>query len=110
MTRAPLKPCKTTHANKKQLRVLHQLSEFQPKRDAETGRGVFGEMEAHRRRRSAFGVVPVGPRHQAVLPALGSDDPSVDRGDQLLYRPAPDGPAASCGSPRADGDSLCAVQ
>jgi len=111
MTRAPLRPHKENVANKKkQLRVLQQLSEFKPKHDADVGRGVFGEMEAHRRRRGSFGVVPIGPRFQAVLPAFGSGDPSADRGDQLLYRPPPDDFASPFGSAQATADASCAVQ
>ena len=111
MGRAPVRPALAKRAAaSKQRRALAQLQEFQSRPGAETGRGVFGETEAHRRRRVMCGEVPIGPRFQAVVPKFGSEGPSRERGDELLYRP----PARAWGDADSvatrDCDCLCVVR
>ena len=125
MGRAPVRPARPVRpalakcavdAKAKQQRALAKLQEYQWGAGSETGRGVFGETEAHRRRRGVCGAVPVGPRFQAVVPKFGSSEPSRERGDQLLYRPPTDdeedGDARENRDPAShkDCDCFCVVQ
>tara|TARA_B110001452_G_scaffold85714_1_gene70043 strand:- start:3409 stop:3738 length:330 start_codon:yes stop_codon:yes gene_type:complete len=97
---------KTTKLRKeqRQRRVLAQLQEYQPRAAAETtGRGVFGECEAHRRRRVTCGEVPIGRRFQAVVPAFCGSLVSEERGDVLVHAPAVERAAPAA-------DAICVMQ